>query len=171
MAAVAPTLYGQPEMGVATSLAERRGDQRMGEVARQPRVPRDDLRRRDQRPPRRVSFQKTQELRGVGIRGRFAAAVVLGVGNQPQFLGVLAVIEQAPRDLRPDVRVALAVNHQPGPGRQPGHGRLDAGEPAIQRPLGPAPAASRPGSRRATSVSSRAERHSARRSRPSEACS
>jgi len=45
-----------------------------------------------------------------------AAAVVLGVGHQPQLLRTVAAPEELLDDLGADVGIALAVDHQPRPG-------------------------------------------------------
>ena len=91
---LAPTLLVSPRW-VSPLLARASPAPVCGEVARQLGV-----RSRSlgvdcgTRAARSESFEKIQESRGVAAGSRFAATVVLGVRNQPQFLGVLAVIEQ-----------------------------------------------------------------------------
>ena len=65
----------------------------------------------DERTSRRESLQIIVQPRRVCVGCRIPATVMLGVWNQPQFLGICTTIEERSRDLRSDIRVTLAVNH------------------------------------------------------------
>ena len=114
---------------------------------------------------------KSSRSRGIGLGLALAAAVVLGVGHQPEFLGLLAMVETALRRSpgRCRRRAAPWIISQ-GRGASRRHRRLDVGEPAVQSPLRPAAAGPGQEAVEPSRDQSAAGTGSARRSRPSGGC-
>src|SRR5262249_22798707 len=86
-------------------------------------------------PPRRVAVEEACNPFAISSRIDLSAAVVLGAGDEPEFLRLARLVEKTASDFGADVIVPLAVKHQQRARTDPLGGPLDVGIVPPETPL------------------------------------